>query len=360
MKNTTTSRTANRENYHDLLLENHILNVHQKCLDDTETKAKILGIKNLPSPEDDDIFPYIHETRSTYGKLASEIDLWLLSGQEKPQGALDIQSSTVAEKQLDKKIQETEINIISKQDEQKKIFIDFPWNEKKFWSYIIAFIAAIESVISYKAFQILGDGIIYSFAIAAGLGIALWAFAHNVPNIIRLGNSPKKKIIISSILFTLTTASFYILSILRSYYFKEVGAISISPVIFTIINLFFFSISSVLAFFHLPTKEQKIAKQKFDLLKNEIQLLETKKASLLSEKELLQIRLLQELKLRLQKIEYSENMKKKVDNLYHESIGAFIRSNVMVRKDETIPLCFKKYLGDQKQSSNNHKKTINI
>lgn len=336
--------------FHLPWLEEYIMKEHQKCKQDTVMYAGELALKNKPAQHDRDISPFITWIQSKYHQLESYAVTNIQAANEKELGKFEVTLSEQNKVIINERITEIELKLHRLRGVQSSIELDFPWRKKFKSDIIIAAIAGVESLLSLKAFQLFGDSFIFTILIAITLGMALWGAAHTVPHLIRQGKTLSQRIIISSIISCITLSAFYGLGILRSIYFHEKGGLDIHPALFTLLNTFFFGVATTYAYFFLPTKQDEVDKEKHDDLQKEILGLEKEKKELVDTLDNMPGKLTTSLSERLNKMTYQSDMKGWIANLCQETIGAFIRENISVRRDNVTPECFQN-ISNEKMNS---------
>jgi hypothetical protein len=324
---------------HDPVLDSMTLRTHEELKLLAKKNGEHHGRQNLPGPKESNLEPYTNDLKNGYHRLAAHVLKQLQPDTHFPEARMDIDHMKDKDKKLGDEIKK-------RQDENKRIQYDLgDFNPKNLQSrvrmaiWISVIIALGEVVYNTKAFQIVGENILFALIISIAVSVGVFAFSHFVPFMLKsIENKWKRRLTLLGSL-ALVAGLFTALAMFRSQYLATHG-LTVSPVYFVVINMFFFVVSLLLSYFLLPTwaefreNSQRINKYK-NMEKNNKEI-----ENLSSVQEANKSDLLEKNKARLQMNYYAQYCLNDVAGMYKESLGIFQSNNLLYRTDKAVPACF--------------------
>ncbi|PQJ76495.1 hypothetical protein [Polaribacter glomeratus] len=163
------------------------------------------------------------------------------------------------------------------------------------WFYffipILILIATMELISNFDALDSLGGSKISSFGMAILTGICVYWYSHFIPDKIRKygQGKPKRELLLFFLFLIPIVIVFYFFSMMRIQYMtalnQEMAEIyNTSPLVFTIVNAFAYTISTWIILAFKPTQEVILAYKKYLNDVKEIQKLETIREDLCQQK----------------------------------------------------------------------------
>ncbi len=330
---------------HDPVLESMTLTTHEELKTLARKNGEHHAMRNMPGPSETNLEPYTNDLKNGYHRLAAQVFKLLQPDSHFPEARMDIEHMKDKDKRLDDEIK-------YRQNENQRIQYELGnFNPKVLhartrMAVLISVIIAIgEIVYNTKAFQIVGENLMFAFVISTAISVAVFAFSHLIPFLLKATRTKlmRRIIILASIGFVIVV--FTALAIFRTQYLAAHG-LNVSPVYFVVINLFFFVVALLLSYFLLPTwKELKENSDKVKKYKD----IERRKKEIITmqkEQEANKLELLERNKARMQINYYSQYVINEVIGMYKESLGIFESSNLLFRTDRCIPACFSSKIND--------------
>jgi hypothetical protein len=304
-----------------------------------QKSARSLGERNLPTPLDDSIVPYIREFKSGYERLCANFLQQIQPETHKPEGGLDITRAKEKLSTLQWKIDQLE----EKNRTDIAVIKDFDPSILLFWVRkvcgLLMIIISGEIIYNMKAFQVIGESLIYALLLSLCASVAILVFGDLTAMLYKLAKNKLERISIVIVSLLIVGALFYEFGVLRSSYLSSHGT-SVHPLFFVIINLFFFVVSALLSYFFLPSWQE--IKEHINMMKlyrpYQNRLRESARA--IAEKESIQDAIHEMSKGRIRLMNYAEYSKNTIGKMYHETVGLFIRLNITYRVDRKTPDCF--------------------
>ncbi len=199
------------------------------------------------------------------------------------------------------------------------------------------FVILLDIAISSSAFQKMGYDLLPSLGIGLGVGIAIYLLSENLPEIINRGKTKTQRVIIGVLTYLGLTIVFYVLGIFRSKGLEENGDFESSPLYFCCLNLFFFSVTAIVALLYKPTLADRKQLDLWHTLLDEIAELERRK----KECETKEINLLAAYHKKREAYEkiysYACGLEALVSQLYRDAIQSYISTNIQYRSDSVVP-----------------------
>ena len=248
--------------------------------------AKHFAKQNLPAPIGDSLQHYVGEIKTGYDKLGSEVLQRLQPEANFDEAKMDADYFKEKDKTLENEIK-IRVDKINHAEYEMGNFNHGNIIKRLMSAGGLTLIITIgEIVFNTKAFQVIGDNLLFSLMISIAVSTGILAFAHFATFLYKGAKSVlhKRLIVFGSLL--LVTIVFYIIAIFRSQYLASQN-IHISPSYFVIFNLFFFIVTALISFFILPSwleiKENArhlISLNRIKRLKKEIEQLKNQRAEI--------------------------------------------------------------------------------
>lgn len=213
------------------------------------------------------------------------------------------------------------------------------------WTHQIRF-AAIgitvgDAAVNFRSMQQLGGNLISSLVLSVMLGLSLYFYGHLTVRVMRKygANSSRKNLMIAIIMSIPAVVSFGTLSYLRTQYMGSLNdsGLTTSPLIFTFLNLFIFSIVVYLTDRYMPTKTDQESYEVYLQDKKEIDQLEDDIEVLTAEKENLPAELRARLLLRDNVRDYVLRKARDIDNSYRACFAQF-KTSLLLRNPKANSL----------------------
>ncbi len=203
---------------------------------------------------------------------------------------------------LDQEIQQTdleglrlktahEIDIINQkinniEVDLKRSKITYNWST--YYKVLIGIVAlsSIDALMNYSSYQVIAKYLIFAIILSIATAIGLSISAHTIGKRMQKALTVKDKWI--NFLSGLLGGGivFFGLGLLRQTYLRDIGLLANSPLIWMLLNNFFFAIAILLAYTKLPTDIQEKEKQVRDQKQEEIEKLKKEKQALLDKLEM--------------------------------------------------------------------------
>jgi len=321
------------------VLEKMIQKGNAEIIELARKSGKQFGVRNMPAAKGDCLSEFIAVLRSKCEKLAAEIIHFLQPDSQFPEASVDAEY-------FKEKVKNIDIAIKEKEDRNRNDENDLNDFDKNYipsrikWALILSLIVGIgEILFNTKSFQIIGDNLLFALIMSVCISICVFMFSHVTPFLYKDAKNRLQRIsVILGSLF-LVTVLFTALAIFRSSYLAN-HDISISPVYFVIINLFFFIVSALMSFFVLPTWKE--IKQNSILLKIYYAIKKRKKEIeiLKQEREQIKATILERTKSRIRIAHHANYALERIRKIYREAIAVFKTTNLTYRNDGNTPDCF--------------------
>ncbi|MBI4930853.1 MAG: hypothetical protein HY841_08840 [Bacteroidetes bacterium] len=319
-------------------LEKHIQQGDLGLKELTRKYGKQFGARNLPAPGDK-LLPFTEEIKHGYEALHAECQQKAQPATHYPQAKIESDWATGKDKYYDAEIQKrAELN---GRDEMELEGYD-PGSiairiRMAIISTLIIFIG--EVVFNTKAFQVAGESMLFAFVISISVSFAVFVLAHIAPLLYKSAKNKRQRVAVVAGSLVAVTALFSVLAVFRSKLLEN-HDVSVSPVYFVIINLFFFLVSALLSFYIFPAWEEiKINKEK--LLKHrDIEKRKKEIEVFKNMKEELKDAMVHKVKHHLDVPFLTEYSAELIKKKYKETIGLFKGTNLSYRTDGQVPQSF--------------------
>ncbi len=320
-------------------LENLIHKKDAEMKDLARKNGKHYAGKNQPSPTGEKLDPYIGDIKAGYEELASRSYQHLQTSTHLPEGQLDAKRVKEKCEQLDTEI--FDLQERNKHDEYELHRYDS--NSVNHRIRIALFVTAIiligEILFNAKAFEISGENLLFALFISFSVSIGVYAFSHIVPMMYKKIQTPLNRWLFVVVTMIVTVALFIGLAYLRVIILKQ-RDLSVSPIVFVVINLFLFIVSVFLSHHFLPSLDEiKNSLHSRKLSKN-IRARNKEINFKLKQKDDMQNYLLERAKIVVRINNYSGTVNRRIEKMYHESAEIFKSTNLTFRTDRKVPDCF--------------------
>jgi len=330
---------------HEPVIERLIASRHQELIEQAKKNGQHFALKNLPAPDETNIEPYINDLKNGYFHLAAQVSKHLQTGSHGPEARMEIVHLQDKDKQLAEEIKNREHQNHMAMYELGN-FNPTALNDRFRIASLVSLIITIGEILyNTKAFQIIGENMLFAFIISVSITVAVLAFSNLVPFVLKAVKKKLHRWLVIFASFALIMGLFISLAIFRTQYLAAHGQ-KVSPVNFVIINIFFFIVATLLSYFVLPTwKEIRDHAHKNKKYKEkERRVVEIK--NLYAEKEAIKENLLERNKVRIQLANYDLYLINEVKSMFRESLGAFQSSNLINRSDKCVPKGFSDQAND--------------
>jgi len=325
--------------YSDPVLENIIKKKDIELKELARKNAAHFATRNCPRPMGDKLLPYIGDIKGGYEELAAYIQQYLQPATHYPEARMEADYANEKNKQLIS-------DIAGRQEQNQNDAFDLQrFNPHNIGSRIrtaliltlIIFIG--DSTFNTAAFQLTGQSLLFSLLLSISLSFAVFILTHLAPLLYKEATTRLKKTLIVIGTLTLATTLFIALAVFRSALFAS-QSVSIKPVYFVIINLFFFIVSALLSYYILPGYEE--------IKEHWIQLMNHKNIRK-REKEINQLQkdqgdlksdILKSAKHHVRTSNYAMYLVERTKKMYQEAVAIFQSTNLAFRSDHQTPDCF--------------------
>ncbi|MBK8954988.1 MAG: hypothetical protein IPM34_05455 [Saprospiraceae bacterium] len=175
---------------------------------------------------------------------------------------------------IDQKINNIEVDI-------RRIIISYDWSS--YYKVLIGIVAlsSIDALMNYSSYQVIAKYLLFAILLSVATAIGLSLASHTLGKWMQKALTTKGKWIwfLSGLLGG--GVVFFGLGLLRQTYLRDTGLLANSPIIWMLLNNFFFAIAILLAFTKLPSDAQEKEKQLKDQKLQEIERLNAEKKLLL-------------------------------------------------------------------------------
>lgn len=178
-------------------------------------------------------------------------------------------------KQLEKLIRSVEIDITRN---------EVPLYDIKVWKYKIGIGVCVflDCILNFRSFQVWVDNLLIAIVAALLTALCIGYIADTTGKKLVNYKNNRKKIIVLGISIACAMLVFYILSIMRIYYYAESDMSSFSPLLWCLFNLFFYCIAVLLSMNNTPTEEQLKLTAQLNILLKKLNILKDEKEGIKS------------------------------------------------------------------------------
>lgn len=336
MKRQTTTVTTGLT---DHALESDIQKRDTELKELAQTNARHFAKRNLPSPTGDKLIHYTGELKAGYEKLASDISKRLQPESHLPEGKMDLDYANEQDGNFKKEIRDEEDQIHNTERDLGNFDPSHIYSRIRWIVILTIIIMTGEILFNSKAFQVTGENMLFALILSVSVTISVFVFSHLASFLYKAAKNKFQRRMVVALTLSLVTLLFIALAIFRSQYLAS-HDVTINPIYFVVINMFFFIVSWLLSFSMLPTwLELKEAAVHLKLYKS---ICKRKKRieQLKNEKEKMKAKNLEDSKHRIRTIHYAQYSRDTVRKMYFETVETFIRTNLTYRTDRKVPDCF--------------------
>ncbi len=305
--------------------------------------AKHFAQKNLPAPKGDSLLPYIGPIKMGYEGLAAHVNQFLQPQTHGPEARIDADSANEKTKGIDDEIQTREEKNRNDNYELDNHHAKTVGNRIFLALLCTGIILIGEIIFNTKAFEIAGESLLFALLLAIPTSFAVFILSHVAPMLYKEAKTAIRRRIILASTLGLATAVFFVMGVFRSRYLEQ-HEVSISPVYFVIINLFFFCVSALLSYYLLPTWEEIKESLHHIKLHRAINRRKNEIARLKNQKESLKASIVEKVKDVVFVHNYAAYCIERIRKMYGEAGGTFQTVNLSFRSDRQMPDCFHKPL----------------
>lgn len=208
------------------------------------------------------------------------------------------------------------------------------WQKLRIFNF---FVILLDIAISSSAFQKMGYNLLPSLAIGLGVGIAIYLLSENFPEIINRGKTKTQRVIIGVLTYLGLTIVFYVLGVFRSKGLDSGEDIVSSPWYFCCLNLFFYSVTSIVALLNKPTLADRKQLDLWHTLLDEIAELERRKKECETKEQNVLLAYHKKREEYDKIYSYACSLEALVSQLYRDAIQSYISTNIQYRSDSVVP-----------------------
>lgn len=335
-------------------LEKRILEKDAELKAKAIKEGKFLGMQNRPGISDR-LEPYLGFIRSGYDDLRAQV-LQLI---QPDMHATKMKTNGIAleQKQAELSVQIARLsheNTVAKHELDGKV----PTKKKASnWTgrAVLAICYLGELVFNAWSFEFMGDSLLFSIVIAAGITTGMYLFARGIMYCLERAQTEGRKMYLAAAALSIPAlALIMVLSSWRANMLNSTGDVSVSPMVFGAVNLFLFVGSMLASYFFFPKQEEASADRVLRAKYNAILEREEKIKELSKEKEKLEAEARDQALHHQQIISLANHAAERINTLYHETAEAFKSSLLAHRDDKQTPACFCEPLPVLKSTSTNH------
>lgn len=333
------SITISSGNIYDPAMEDMMQKRDAEIKELARKNAKHFARRNLPSYCGDNLSNFTGELRAGYEKLAADVSCYLQPSAHLPEAKMDAEYFKEKVLALENEIKEKEAQ--NRNDEYE--LSDFEQSSipsRIRWSLIGTLVITLGEVIfNTKAFQVIGDSLLFALFLSLGVSFAVFLLSHLTPLLYKGIETQLKRWLTTLGLFFFVLCLFIALAIFRSTYLAA-HKVHINPIHFVVINTFFFTVSSLLSFFVLPSwqeyTENKLRLKIYYAMKKRMREVELLKG----EVDRIKLTILERTKLRIRIAHHANYAADRIRRMYWEALEIFKTTNLTYRSDGKTPDCF--------------------
>ena len=336
--NTHIIKNSNGNIFHpdveELLQKGHLV------LIDTARKLGIVfAKKKMPAYKDNNLMNYIGEIKTTCESMATDVVNLIQPSAFFSEAHIEGEYFQKKAEKIneDKKTQETQNNI----DRDKlgdhnhsnilkrigKVFI------------IMIVLSIVDVFFNTKAFQVMGDSILFAIFISMGVSFVLCLLAHFFSYALKKARNAISRVITISIEIIIIFLFFIAIAFLRTKYLASQD-ISISPFYFIVLNFVFFLAAFLASYFIYPSpeemKEYRLKAELLDEIKKREKVIQQLELELLEIDQIIKEKAM----MRIRIADYTNNTLERIRKMYYEAIEVFKITNLKYRDDTIIPQSF--------------------
>lgn len=319
-------------------LEKRILEKDSELKAKAIKEGKFLGMQNRPGISDR-LEPYLGFIKSGYDDLRAQILQFIQPDVHTAKMRTD--GIALEQKQAELAVQITRLtheNNVAEHELGGKV----PVAKKSNWRGQLALAICYlgELVFNAWSFEFMGDSLLFSLVIAAGITMGMYLFARGILYCLARGAADRK---MYAAAIALAIPALLLIMVLSSWRSKMLGAtsdVSVSPFVFAAVNLFLFIGSMLASYFFFPKQEEAQADRELRTKYDAIQERKAKIQELSAEKDRLEAEAREQALHHQQVISLANHAAERINTLYHETAEAFKATLLMHRDDRQTPECF--------------------
>lgn len=332
-------------------LEKRILEKDGELKAKAVKEGKFLGMQNRPGVADR-MEPYLGFIKSGYDDLRAQIAQFIQPDMHAAKMKTD--GNALEQKQAEISVQITRLsheNNIAEHELGGKV----PAARKSNWGgrLVLAICYLGELVFNAWSFEFMGDSLLFSLVIAAGITMGMYLFARGILYCLGRADADRKMYAAAAGLAIPALVLIWVLSTWRSNMLGATGDVSVSPLVFAAVNLFLFIGSMLASYFFFPKNEELATDRELRTKYAVIQERKKKIEELSSEKDRLETQAREQTLHHQQVISLATHAAERIDTLYRETAEAFKSSLLAHRDDRQTPACFCEPLPELKPISTN-------
>jgi hypothetical protein len=324
---------------HNVELEAYITKKDAELKELMRSNAKHLAKTSRPIANGDKLSFYTGEVKSGYEQLSAYTNKFLQPDSQATQAKIEDDHFKQKAKSLSEAISHKENKINNAESQQEKH--NSASISLRFWAVVIItfIISSGEAFFTTDSLQTLGGSLLFSLFISISISLAIMAASHMIPYIYKIQPTTLRRRIVLLISLVLVIGVFSGLAHLRSEYLAKQDIVA-NPLIFVLLNLFLFSVSTVLSYAYMPTWEEIKEHFRHVKLSRAIHKHKKENRSMKEEIEAITASVMEKTQDRINLGYYSMHSTKRIKALYKESVEVFKSTNLAYRTDGKTPDCF--------------------
>lgn len=330
----------------DPKLEAELEALHRKLLEDAKTKAVHFGRQNRPALKGDHIIHYTGDSDAGYQAMVARIWQQLQPEMAEPEAKMLTGQAERKQNELRQKKQDTETELLNleldmKQRGESIDDITRLKPKRDTGDLIPVGIAVAEFALNVFSFQLLGDNMLVSVIISAGVSAALFFLAKHLAKFLKEeGTESRKKAMVAAGATALALGVFYLIAYLRSVHLQEDSGITIHPALLVLLNALFFAVTVWYYYRNTQSPEEGREYERKSRLKETIEGLKKQIKECEAEEKKIKQETDDALTLLLHKPGYAKWLCERVNKWSAETTEVFKSVNLMHRPDRSVPDCF--------------------
>jgi len=321
-------------------------NIHIKeIVPETIERAKDDATQNLPAPETKSSIHFDFLT-ARYNRMVTDYKSHVQRNHEQYHANKDITEYKNSKRKLSDDLNnlKNELRVKQRTFENLKSFRQEMANSNKAIIGIIL-LTCSEAIFASASFQILVENLLFSLIIGASFAISLFYSATIGARILKLAKNTMQFIGIFSAILLIIGIVFYTLGYFRLIYLNEMADAGqanydLSPIQFSLIQLFFYCCAISLKYIYMLEKHEVDQYNNWKEAKQGVSELEKQKRAIEDELHQQEVNLKQSLITRKTLISHAADVELKINSLYQEAYQQYIKANLHYRSDRKIPACF--------------------
>ena len=320
-------------------VEKNLVALRADLQDIAKRDGKYYGLKKIPAFDAASLVPYYGniKTRAEHGQS----DLMAITQPDMHTAAIqEIDSTTEAKTSELKK----DVEQLKHENDIDAREVDGKARPEKRRSYNLALILAIlinlaDLTFNTMSFEFLGEGLGVSIAIGLGVAAAMYVLSKGIVHFLRRAQKEGKKFYIAATgCFIAACGAFWVFSDFRTKMMAE-SEVSITPMLFFLLNIFFFAASIVIPIIFSSTAETEAEKElcrRFDQIEERKKEIARKK----NEIEAINKAAKEEREKHLAILSYVAHTMNRIKTMYYEAVATFKSQILLTRQDGVMPNCF--------------------